>query len=89
MNNVEDKKIFQSVLKNNEIKRPVLKNCFKAFISGGLICLAGELIRTVFLKTFNIKLKTGFKTNFAYWQKGFWCCATTKLCVADNVTKDR
>ena len=52
MNNVEDKKIFQSVLKNNEIKRPILKNCFKAFLSGGLICLAGELIRTVFLKTF-------------------------------------
>lgn len=35
-------KIYSKVLEEEQIKRPILKNCLKAFIIGGSICLFGE-----------------------------------------------
>ena len=35
-------KIYNQILKEEEIKRPVIKNAIKAFIIGGLICLFGQ-----------------------------------------------
>ncbi len=43
-----EKQVYKKILNENEIKRPVLLNCFKAFISGGLICLFGEFLRFIF-----------------------------------------
>ena len=33
---------IKAVLEEEQIKRPILKNCLKAFIIGGFICLFGE-----------------------------------------------
>lgn len=35
-------KIYNQILKKEEIKRPVIKNAIKAFIIGGSICLFGQ-----------------------------------------------
>lgn len=35
--------------KQREPSRPVLKNCFRAFLSGGAICLAGQAIQEMFI----------------------------------------
>lgn len=37
-----EKQIFNKVLEENKVKRPILKNAIKAFITGGLICLIGQ-----------------------------------------------
>ena len=38
---------YQDIQKQREIKRPVVKNCFKAFLIGGLICLIGQVIQNL------------------------------------------
>lgn len=40
---------YQALAKQIEPKRPVLKNCFRAFLSGGLICLIGQCITQAFI----------------------------------------
>lgn len=47
-------KIYNQILDNEQIKRPILKNCIKAFIIGGLICAFGELLIMLFNKGFKI-----------------------------------
>jgi len=42
---------YQQLEKKHEIKRPVIKNCFRAFLVGGTICLIGQAI-SVFYYTF-------------------------------------
>lgn len=37
-------KQYGEYVKSREKRSPVVKNCFRAFITGGTICLAGELI---------------------------------------------
>ena len=49
MNNEKEKKIFKTILDENPIKRPIIKNCIKAFVFGGLICLIGEIIRIILI----------------------------------------
>ena len=49
MNNEKEKKIFKTILKENPVKRPTIKNCIKAFVFGGLICLIGEIIRIILI----------------------------------------
>lgn len=50
-----EKQIYNKVLENNKIKRPILKNAIKAFIVGGLICLIGELILYLFKDVIELK----------------------------------
>ena len=51
-------KIYNKILDNEEVKRPILKNSIFAFIIGGLICLFGEVLIVIFNKWLNIELKT-------------------------------
>ena len=54
----KDKEQFEQIIKENPIKRPVFMNSIKAFIVGGLICLFGELIRTILIKRFYLPEST-------------------------------
>ena len=54
----KDKEQFEQIIKENPIKRPVFINSIKAFIVGGLICLFGELIRTILIKRFYLPEST-------------------------------
>lgn len=40
---------YKELVKSVEPPRQVLKNCFRAFIAGGLICLIGQAIQEVFV----------------------------------------
>ncbi|WP_166238464.1 stage V sporulation protein AC [Paenibacillus turpanensis] len=42
-------KSYQDLAKKHEPARPVLLNCFRAFLVGGLICLLGQAIQTAFM----------------------------------------
>ena len=37
-------KIYNQILKEEEIKRPIVKNAIKAFLIGGGICLFGQFL---------------------------------------------
>ncbi|MEC1561956.1 stage V sporulation protein AC [Bacillus haynesii] len=39
-------------------KRPLLKNCLNAFITGGIICLIGQAIQTLYMYYFNFTTLT-------------------------------
>lgn len=64
MSNQKKKKLtpvqqeYQSFAKSREPRRPVLLNCIRAFLAGGLICLLGQLIQDFFLWNFNFTEKT-------------------------------
>ncbi len=49
---------YQNLQQKHEIKRPVLKNCVKAFIVGGLICAIGQAISYFYIYFFNFTEKT-------------------------------
>lgn len=49
---------YQNVQKEHEIKRPVFKNCLKAFLIGGLICVIGQFITVFYLYFFNFTEQT-------------------------------
>ncbi|MNI32528.1 SpoVA protein [compost metagenome] len=49
---------YQSLAKKNEPPRPVLKNCFRAFLVGGIICLFGQGLMELFIHKFNFTEKT-------------------------------
>jgi stage V sporulation protein AC len=53
-----NKEKFEQIIKDNPIKRPVIKNSIKAFLIGGGICLFGELIRTILINRFYFDEKT-------------------------------
>ncbi|OPX85475.1 MAG: SpoVA protein [Pelotomaculum sp. PtaB.Bin104] len=64
MSNKKKKKLtpvqqeYHSFAKKREPQRPVLLNCFRAFIVGGAICLLGQFISDFFLWNFNFTEKT-------------------------------
>ncbi|MFB5089266.1 stage V sporulation protein AC [Psychrobacillus sp. PGGUH221] len=49
---------YQDLQKQHEIKRPVIRNCIKAFFTGGLICLIGQLIQTFYIYFFDFTDQT-------------------------------
>lgn len=49
---------YQELQKQHEIKRPIVRNCIKAFLIGGLICLIGQLISTFYIYFFDFTDKT-------------------------------
>lgn len=51
-------KEYQDFQQKREIKRPLLKNCIKAFLVGGFICFIGQLITTFFIYNFNFTEQT-------------------------------
>ena len=64
MSNMKKKKMttaqqeFDTLVKGIEPKRPILKNCIRAFISGGAICTIGQIIQWIFINYFNFDEKT-------------------------------
>lgn len=63
MSSKKDKKLtpmqqkYQTFAKEREPKRPVFKNCVKAFFVGGTICTIGQLLQWMFIKYFNFTEK--------------------------------
>lgn len=49
---------YQAFAKEREPKRPILKNCIRAFIVGGLICTLGQGLQQIYIKYFNFTEKT-------------------------------
>lgn len=64
MSNKKKKKLtpiqqeYQDFAKDREPKRPVIKNCLRAFLVGGLICLLGQVLQWFFMKYFGFTEKT-------------------------------
>ena len=50
-------KEYQAFQKEREFKRPIFKNCLKAFFIGGIICLIGQLITTFYIYFFDFPQK--------------------------------
>lgn len=57
-NKTLEQKQYQSLEKKHEAKRPVLKNCIKAFLVGGLFCLVGQAITYFYIYFFNFTEQT-------------------------------
>lgn len=49
---------YQSLAKEREIKRPLLKNCIKAFLVGGFICFIGQFVQTFYIHFFDFNERT-------------------------------
>lgn len=49
---------YQQLQQKYELKRPVLKNCIKAFFVGGLICTVGQAISYFYIYFFNFTEQT-------------------------------
>jgi stage V sporulation protein AC len=49
---------YQQLQQKYEIKRPVLKNCVKAFFVGGLICVIGQALSYFYIYFFNFTEQT-------------------------------
>ena len=49
---------YKAYAKKREPKRPVLKNCLKAFLIGGSICIIGQILQTAYIKYFNFTEET-------------------------------
>lgn len=49
---------YQKLEQKHELKRPVVKNCIKAFLVGGLICTIGQGITYFYIYFFNFTEQT-------------------------------
>lgn len=49
---------YKNFAKAREPKRPVLKNCLKAFVVGGIICTIGQFLQWFFIEYFNFTKET-------------------------------
>ncbi len=49
---------YQAFQDEREVKRPIVRNCIKAFFVGGLICLIGQAIQTFFIYNFDFTEQT-------------------------------
>lgn len=49
---------YQALQQKHETKRPILKNCFKAFVVGGLFCVVGQAITYFYIYFFNFTEQT-------------------------------
>ncbi|MBD7911854.1 MULTISPECIES: stage V sporulation protein AC [Clostridium] len=60
MSNKKKKKLtptqqeYQDFAKDIEPKRPVLKNCMRAFLVGGIICTIGQVFQYIFVNWFGL-----------------------------------
>ncbi|SDC68206.1 stage V sporulation protein AC [Paenibacillus sp. UNCCL117] len=49
---------YQEFAKQREPARPVFRNCLRAFLVGGVICIIGQLIKEGFMHWFDFDKKT-------------------------------
>lgn len=54
----DQQKAYQQLQSQHELKRPILKNCVKAFLVGGLFCFIGQAISYIYLYYFNFTEQT-------------------------------
>lgn len=57
-NTMHEAQEYSSYQQKMEVKRPVLKNCLKAFLVGGFICFIGQLISMFYIHFFDFTEKT-------------------------------
>lgn len=55
--NEDKKKEYKKYASEREPKRPVIKNCIKAFLVGGCISIFGQLLQWMFIKYFGFSEK--------------------------------
>lgn len=54
---------YKAFAQDREPKRPVFKNCLKAFLVGGIICTIGQVLQSIFIKYFGFsKITAGNPT---------------------------
>lgn len=64
MSNMKKKKMtttqqeFDALVKGIEPKRPIFKNCIRAFLAGGAICTIGQILQWIFINYFGFDEKT-------------------------------
>ena len=64
MSNMKKKRLtttqmqYDQLQKSIEPKRPILKNCMKAFLVGGIICTIAQCLQLFFITYFNFNEKT-------------------------------
>jgi len=64
MSNMKKKRLTAAQLQYNELvdnmepKRPIFKNCVRAFLVGGIICTIGQILQVFFMTYFNFDEKT-------------------------------
>lgn len=64
MSNMKNKKMTKAQLEYNKLatsmepKRPIFKNCIRAFLAGGTICAIGQILQFLFMNYFNFNEKT-------------------------------
>lgn len=56
---------YQKAQAKRETKRPVFRNCFKAFLIGGFVCTIGQLISTFYIYYFDFTEKTAGNPTLA------------------------
>lgn len=62
--NVLTEKEYQQLVQAKEPKRPVFRNCVRAFLVGGFICVLGQAIADFYIYVFNFTEKsTGNPTS--------------------------
>ncbi|MBD2866736.1 stage V sporulation protein AC [Paenibacillus sp. IB182363] len=49
---------YQTLAKKKEPPRPLVKNCVRAFVAGGVICVFGQLLTEMFIHFFGFTEKT-------------------------------
>ncbi|MBU5266474.1 stage V sporulation protein AC [Virgibacillus proomii] len=49
---------YQAFQQQREVKRPIFKNCVKAFFVGGFICFIGQIISTFYMYFFHFTEQT-------------------------------
>ena len=52
-----EKQIYQKVLNNTKVKRPVVKNSLQAFLVGGIIALLGQALLDFYQLVVNLEEK--------------------------------
>lgn len=53
-----EQEAYQQLQSKHELKRPILKNCVKAFLVGGTFCLIGQAITYIYIYYFNFSEQT-------------------------------
>src|SRR3954471_2301414 len=65
MKKTPEQQKFEQIQQKHELKRPVLKNCLKAFLVGGAICAIGQAITYFYIYFFNFTEQTASNPTVA------------------------
>ena len=91
MSNMKKKKMttsqqqYDALVKSIEPKRPILKNCIRAFLVGGAICTIGQGFQWIFMNYFNFDEKTSMAHT--YIALIFFAALFTGLGIYDHLSQ--